>query len=143
MEIQSAENEILKDEILIKRKLKRRLRTRHKRVKKKTLFDVKAVESINGDKAPIQRLEGNKTKTKLSAQTPMKTPQLSEDFEMEILPNIANPQTFQENRQHLNSINSNKVRFKIASSFLFPDLVIFMREMETITNSTPAVSEEH
>ena len=114
MEFQPAQNEILKDKILIKRKLKQRLRTRNRRFKKKTLLDVKSIESIDGDKTPIQRLEGNKTKTKLSPQTPLKTPQLtkteSEDFEIDIFPNTAHYQTHQENGKHFNFFNSHKVR---------------------------------
>ena len=114
MEFQPAQNEILKDKILIKRKLKQRLRTRNRRFKKKTLLDVKSIESIDGDKTPIQRLEGNKTKTKLSPQTPLKTPQLtkteSEDFEIDIFPNTAHHQTHQENGKHFNFFNSHKVR---------------------------------
>ena len=66
---QTAERETLRENILIKRKLKPRLRNRNKKWRKKTLLDVKSIECIEGDKAPIQRLNGNKTETQQSGQT--------------------------------------------------------------------------
>ena len=110
MEIEQPENEIIKDKIFIKRKLKQRLRTRNKKLKKKTLFDVKSLECIDGDRLPIQRLDRNKTKAKLSAQTPS-AEQLntsSEDANVEVGANNDHHHT-QENVSRLNFINSQKV----------------------------------
>ena len=112
MEIEQPENEIIKDKIFIKRKLKQRLRTRNKKLKKKTLFDVKSLECIDGDRLPIQRLDRNKTKAKLSAQTPS-AEQLntsSEDANIEVGAN--NDHHTQENVSRLNFINSQKVSLR-------------------------------
>ena len=107
MEIEQPENEIIKDKIFIKRKLKQRLRTRNKKLKKKTLFDVKSLECIDGDRLPIQRLDRNKTKAKLSAQTPSAEQLNTSSEDAEVGAN--NDHHTQENVSRLNFINSQKV----------------------------------
>ena len=69
MELQTSESEVLRENIQIKRKLKPRLRNRNKKFKRKTLLDVKSIECIEGDTAPIQRLNRNKTRATLSGQS--------------------------------------------------------------------------
>ena len=117
MELQTAESETLRENILIKRKLKPRLRNRNKKLKKKTLLDVKSIECIESDKAPIQRLNRNKTKTKLSGQTVRDAPLAKTETIVQTatvntelganIEDIEDGQTYKDN-----FINSAKVRFR-------------------------------
>ena len=117
MELQTAESETLRENILIKRKLKPRLRNRNKKLKKKTLLDVKSIECIESDKAPIQRLNRNKTKTKLSGQTVRDEPLAKTETIVQTatvntelganIEDIEDGQTYKDN-----FINSAKVRFR-------------------------------
>ena len=112
VEHQQAESEIIRENILIKRKLKPRLlRNRNKKLKKKTLLDIKSIECIEGDKTPIQRLHRNKTK--LSGQT---VPDESlaktetENINRELRANIEDNEDQQSYKESF--INSDKVRFR-------------------------------
>ena len=109
VELQTSECEVLRENILIKRKLKPRLRNRNKKFKKKTLLDVKSIECIEGDKAPIQRLDRNKTKAKLSGQS-------VQDEVLEKNETTIETQNIDDTENQLSYkdsfINSEKVRFR-------------------------------
>ena len=116
------ESETLRENILIKRKLKPRLRNRNKKLRKKTLLDVKSLECIEGDKAPIQRLNRNKTKAKLSGQTlrdePLAKTEKTESLNTELGANIEDSEDQQFYKDSF--INSPKVRFR----FVYIDLLV-------------------
>ena len=111
VEHQQAESEIIRENILIKRKLKPRLRNRNKKLKKKTLLDVKSIECIEGDKAPIQRL--NRNRTKLSSGQTVRDESLVKtqaQNNTELRANIVNIEDQQSYKESF--INSDKVRFR-------------------------------
>lgn len=133
VEHQPAESEIIRENILIKRKLKPRLlRNRNKKLKKKTLLDVKSIECIEGDKTPIQRLHRNKTK--LSGQTVQdeslaKTE--TQNINRELRVNIEETEDQQSYKESF--INSEKVRFRFVYWSASCEGGLFLREMNTIT----------
>ena len=118
MELQPAESEIIRENILIKRKLKPRLlRNRNKKLKKKTLLDVKSIECIEGDKAPIQRLNRNRTKLS-SGQTVRDESLLKTQAQnnTELRANIVNIEDQQSYKDGF--INSDKVKVSFLIRYL-------------------------
>ena len=91
------------------------MRTRNKKLKQKTLPDVKSIDCIDGDKVPIQRLDRNKRKAKLSSQTPLKEVELTKtsSVDTKVRANTDYHRAYQDNKWGLDSNNSNKVRFKL------------------------------
>ena len=118
VEHQQAESEIIRENILIKRKLKPRLlRNRNKKLKKKTLLDVKSIECIEGDKAPIQRL--NRNRTKLSSGQTVRDESLVKtqaQNNTELRANIVNIEDQQSYKDRF--INSDKVKVSFLICYL-------------------------
>ena len=117
MELQPAESEIIRENILIKRKLKPRLRNRNKKLKKKTLLHVKSIECIEGDKAPIQRL--NRNRTKLSSGQTVRDESLVKtqaQNNTELRANIVNIEDQQSYKDRF--INSDKVKVSFLICYL-------------------------
>ena len=114
---QTAERETLRENILIKRKLKPRLRNRNKKWRKKTLLDVKSIECIEGDKAPIQRL--NRNRTKLSSGQTVRDESLVKtqaQNNTELRANIVNIEDQQSYKDRF--INSDKVKVSFLICYL-------------------------
>merc|ERR1712037_110177 len=119
--VETVQSETLRENILIKRKLKPRLRNRNKKLRKKTLLDVKSLECIEGDKAPIQRLNRNKTKAKLSGQTvrdePLAKTEKTESLNTELGANIDDSVDSQSYKDSfINSLKVQKVIENLTSN---------------------------